>query len=286
MGFLDALKGGGGDAIRQSASLTMVYLLEQNRKFEAYMRGKVGELEARVAAQQARLAVVEGEAEESAAPSALLVDEVSPLPPEAAAPGGDDLAVKEAASFGAMAVEAEESGAPPEPAAAPGGDDLFAEERAALEREAEEEEAGPPSWQAMLVGMPPAADPGEAEEAAAPAEGEAALEGEGLAEDAGEISSLLPDWSAAAMPGVEALLDGGAAEDTDETDSLLPDWSTAGEETALEGEGPVEDTDETDLLPPDRPATEEETAPEGEEAVEDDGAWESPLSTGRVEEWA
>jgi len=174
----------------------MVYLLEQNRKFEAYMRGKVGELEARVAAQQARLAVVEGEAEESAAPSALLVDEVSPLPPE--------------------------------PAAAPGGDDLFAEERAALEREAEEEEAGPPSWQAMLVGMPPAADPGEAEEAAAPAEGEA----------------------------------------------------------ALEGEGPVEDTDETDLLPPDRPATEEETAPEGEEAVEDDGAWESPLSTGRVEEWA
>ena len=73
MGFLDALKGGGGDAIRQSTSLTMAYLLEQNRKFEAYMRGKVEELEARVAAQQARLAAAETEAEESDGPPALLV---------------------------------------------------------------------------------------------------------------------------------------------------------------------------------------------------------------------
>jgi hypothetical protein len=41
--------------IRQSTALTTVYLLEMNRKFESFMRGKVEELEGRVAAQQARL---------------------------------------------------------------------------------------------------------------------------------------------------------------------------------------------------------------------------------------
>jgi hypothetical protein len=54
-GILDALRGGGSDAIRQSTSLTTAYLLEQNRKFEAYMREKVAALEGRVAGQQARL---------------------------------------------------------------------------------------------------------------------------------------------------------------------------------------------------------------------------------------
>jgi hypothetical protein len=54
-GLLDALRGGGSDAIRQSTSLTTAYLLEQNRKFEAYMREKVAALEGRVAGQQARL---------------------------------------------------------------------------------------------------------------------------------------------------------------------------------------------------------------------------------------
>jgi hypothetical protein len=40
------------DAIRQSTSMTMAYLLEQNRKFEFFMRQKVEELEGRVSAQQ------------------------------------------------------------------------------------------------------------------------------------------------------------------------------------------------------------------------------------------
>lgn len=40
------------DAIRQSTSMTMAYLLEQNRKFESFMRQKVEELEGRVSAQQ------------------------------------------------------------------------------------------------------------------------------------------------------------------------------------------------------------------------------------------
>ena len=56
--ILDLFRGGGGggnsDAIRQSTTLTMAYLIEQNRKFEFYMRQKLDELEARVSAQQAR----------------------------------------------------------------------------------------------------------------------------------------------------------------------------------------------------------------------------------------
>lgn len=43
------------DSIRQSASMTMAVLLDQNRKFEVFMREKVSELETRVTAQQARL---------------------------------------------------------------------------------------------------------------------------------------------------------------------------------------------------------------------------------------
>jgi len=188
-------------------------------------------------------------------------------------------------SFGMMAVEgevpAEETGALPEPTAAPGEDALVVEEGAAFEMEAEEE-AGPPSWQAMLVGTPPAA------------EGETALEGE-EPEGTDDTDSLLPDWSVA------------EGEDVEETDSLLPDWSTAGEETTLESEGPAEDADETDSLLADwsaaggeaalkgeelaegadeanslQPETEEETATEDD----DDGTWESPLNAGQVEEWA
>lgn len=56
MGKLTGLFSRGGtntsDVIRQSTSMTMAYLLEQNRKFEAFMRDKVAELEGRVAAQQ------------------------------------------------------------------------------------------------------------------------------------------------------------------------------------------------------------------------------------------
>jgi len=42
------------EAMRQSTSLTMAYLMEQNRKFELFMREKVELLESRVAAQSTR----------------------------------------------------------------------------------------------------------------------------------------------------------------------------------------------------------------------------------------
>jgi hypothetical protein len=45
---------GSQDRIRESTAMTTVYLLEMNRKFEAYMRLQVDALEKRVAATQAR----------------------------------------------------------------------------------------------------------------------------------------------------------------------------------------------------------------------------------------
>ncbi len=51
------------DPMRESAAMTTVYLLEWNQKFEQFLRVKVGELEARVAAQQARLSTKEEKAE-------------------------------------------------------------------------------------------------------------------------------------------------------------------------------------------------------------------------------
>ena len=56
-GILSALGRGNQkkDPMRESAALTTVYLLEQNQKFEQFMRQKVDDLESRVAAQQARL---------------------------------------------------------------------------------------------------------------------------------------------------------------------------------------------------------------------------------------
>ena len=60
-GILSALGRGNQkkDPMRESAALTTVYLLEQNQKFEQFMRQKVDELESRVAAQQARMSTRE-----------------------------------------------------------------------------------------------------------------------------------------------------------------------------------------------------------------------------------
>jgi hypothetical protein len=58
MGFLDTLRGSGTkDGMRQTTSLTMAYLLEQNARFEAFMRQRVEELETIVTQQQARVSM-------------------------------------------------------------------------------------------------------------------------------------------------------------------------------------------------------------------------------------
>lgn len=84
MGILDALRRpntGSTDAMRQTTTLTMAYLLEQNRQFEAYMREKVEELEARVAAQQARASVKIEAADETTRPTppVIIADRTQPV---------------------------------------------------------------------------------------------------------------------------------------------------------------------------------------------------------------
>jgi hypothetical protein len=74
--------------MRESAALTTVYLLEQNQKFEQFMRQKVDELESRVAAQQARLSTRE-EVEERELWAALESFEAHPEEHTAAAPMPD-----------------------------------------------------------------------------------------------------------------------------------------------------------------------------------------------------
>jgi hypothetical protein len=55
MGLFSLGKRNNRDLMRESAAMTTVYLLEWNRKFEQFLRAKVADLEARVAAQQSRL---------------------------------------------------------------------------------------------------------------------------------------------------------------------------------------------------------------------------------------
>jgi hypothetical protein len=64
MGLLGSLRGKqGGDAIRQSTTTATMHLLEQNRKFEAFMRDKVATLERQVAEDDGRLNRSDGDEE-------------------------------------------------------------------------------------------------------------------------------------------------------------------------------------------------------------------------------
>jgi hypothetical protein len=76
-----SLRGGGDsqEAIRRSTAMTTVYLLEMNRKFEAYMRQTVETLEARVAAQEARTSASGAEAAKPAARDEAWAEEVVPV---------------------------------------------------------------------------------------------------------------------------------------------------------------------------------------------------------------
>jgi hypothetical protein len=69
MGLLSSLRGKqGGDAIRQSTTTATMHLLEQNRKFEAFMRDKVATLERQVAEDDGRLNRSDGTEEEDGLP--------------------------------------------------------------------------------------------------------------------------------------------------------------------------------------------------------------------------
>ncbi len=145
---------GQAEAIRQSTSLTMAYLLAQNRKFEQWMREKVAELEERVAGERTHQAN-EVEAEE---PEWELEAEAPPDPMEEATVTFMDLEQDTAPLAPTTFVPP-----PPAPEAAEAVESL-PEEPPPPEPEPEPD---PPGWAAML-GVEPAPEtepppPAEAE---------------------------------------------------------------------------------------------------------------------------
>jgi hypothetical protein len=247
VGFLDAFKAGEEDAIRQSTSLTMAYLLAQNGKFEAYMRSKVEELEARVAAQQARWT---GDDLEVAWDDAMTVDvEGEGLLEERSVDAEDE----------AAEIAVDEKPASP-----------FAEE--------EWEPAGePPSWQAMLL------EADSACEVATDGTGEtmdgtlaARTDDPRPADFPAEAADIVSPAEASPASGRQGPNGRGC-----DVQSLLPDWgAVVGDSRQRTGRPAVAETVKTagaeEMVP---------SGSAGEEG-EDDEAWASPLNQGPAEVWA
>jgi hypothetical protein len=240
------------DAIGETASLNIAYLLEQNRKFRFYVEQKVAELEARVSAQQARLA---------ASPGMEITEEWDTAPEAPAIEEATD-SMEDVPTWG----EWPEEEPTPEPPA---------------EVEAEEGDTPPPDWQMMLIG-----DGDEEETTSLGVEPElkeedAASSRPLMTHDGGAI--LMPTdgeekaaeepvsaWMATGGDGEEGVpISEFSLEEVAETEeALLSNWARE--------EGGA-------------PPAEPEIVLDGEEAdaaEEEDTAWEVPLNVGRTEEWA
>lgn len=235
MGFLNALKGGGNkDAMRQTTSLTMAYLLEQNARFEAFMRQKVDELEAIVAQQQARHAEVD--------PASEVVEEPWPEPEEGeVAPAAAELVqtdtrpVKPVTSyFNDFTLDdlapvpsgvSEVFVSTTEPAGEGATSLVDTQPVARITPPPEPEPASPPDWQALLLGAPSSTNeptPEEAEVVEEPA-GVGIVESvvEEMEEAKGsqtEVDTAEKEASPADEPIPEAI------EEVEEGSSLLPAW--------------------------------------------------------------
>jgi hypothetical protein len=250
MGFLDALKGGGNrDAMRQTTSLTMAYLLEQNARFEAFMRQKVDELEAIVAQQQARHAEVDPASEEIAEPEPWPEPEEGEVEPAAtelvqtdtrpARPVTsyfddftlDDLAPAPEGASEVFVSVAEPAGVD---APSPGDTQLLAR----VTPTPEPEPASPPDWQTLLLSDPSSTGepiPEAAEMVEEPAGGgtieSAAAEGEAVKEARTDVDTMEKGESPADEPIPEA------REAVDETASLLPAWLRRQQQAMLDPTG-------------------------------------------------
>ncbi len=162
MKLLNALRGGSNkDAMRQTTSLTMAYLLEQNARFETFMRQKVEELEAVVAQQQARHAEADETRLEAPAPEETNAAEPGQTPAGLA----ETRPVKPVTSyFGDFNLDDPEAGPEEELFAAddepsidlPGQPAGPAEEAATADRLPDLDE--PPDWQALLLGSRPSTE--------------------------------------------------------------------------------------------------------------------------------
>lgn len=283
------------DPMRESAALTTVYLLEQNRKFEQFMRQKVDELEVRVAAQQARLSTREETEEQELWEALESFETADTASPEAAA---DELTAEfEPAEDLLTALE-------------PDDEDT-------LESLNVDETEAMPDYLALMRGDPadvegdePLAETETPTVPTPPVEGEA---DDIFAEDLSEDETMWPeayeafpvslpetDLTEESWPGLETAeeidLLGDEVLSADEPDELSPDYVSSEEipltEDQLVVELPESEDDETGI----EPAAEAEHAdlaqttfqdeasdPNGEEP---DEAWDSSLPGGEKGAWA
>jgi hypothetical protein len=321
MKLFDALRGGGHkDAMRQTTSLTMAYLLEQNARFETFMRRKVDELEAIVAQQQARHAEVDPASEEVAEPEEVGVEPPAELIQTNTRPAKpvtsyfndftlDDLApaLEGANEVFVSAVEPAGVGA-----TSPGDTQPVAR----IMPTPDPEPVSPPAWQTLLLSDPSSTDepiPKEAEVVAEPigvvTVESAAAEGEAAKEARTNVDTVEnEDKNPADEPIPEA------REAVEETSSLLPAWlhrqqqammdptgeeqsPEAGQETGTSGAGDqtiIETADEeTAVLAGKNTGTDDKAdEPAVQEAgtvitkAEDEGEWDMALDKqGPAGEW-
>ncbi|MBE7556668.1 MAG: hypothetical protein HS126_36930 [Anaerolineales bacterium] len=235
MGFLNALKGGGNkDAMRQTTSLTMAYLLEQNARFETFMRQKVDELEAIVAQQQARHAEVDPASEEveepwpepeeeEVAPAAAEFVQTDTRPVKPVTSYFNDFTLDDLAPASGGAGEVFVSAV--EPA---GGGAISLVDTQPVDRitpPPEPEPAFPPDWQTLLLGAPSSTNEPTPEEEVVVEEPAGVVAVESVAEEMEEAKEVQTEVDTAkneAGLADEPIPEVG--EEVEETSSLLPAW--------------------------------------------------------------
>jgi hypothetical protein len=237
MGFLDALKGGGNkDAMRQTTSLTMAYLLEQNARFEAFMRQKVDELEAIVAQQQARHAEVDPASEEIPEPELWPEPEEGEVAPAAAELGQTDTRPAKSVTsyFNDFTLDdlapvpsgvSEVFVSTTEPAGGGATSLVDTQPVARITPPPEPEPASPPDWQALLLGAPSSTNEPTPEEAEVVEEPAGVGIVESVAEEMEEAKGAQTEVDTAqneASLADESIPE--AREEVEETSSLLPAW--------------------------------------------------------------
>jgi hypothetical protein len=235
MGFLNALKGGGNkDAMRQTTSLTMAYLLEQNARFEAFIRQKVDELEAIVAQQQARHMEVDPASEEIPEPEPWSEPEEGEIAPAAAELGQpdtrpaksvtsyfNDFTLDDLAPIPSGVSEVFVSATEP----AGGGATSLGDTQPVARITPPPEPASPPDWQTLLLSDPSPTDkpiPEEAELVEEPAD---IMAVESVAQEMEEAKGVQTEVDTAKNEaGLADEPIPEVSEEVEEASSLLPAW--------------------------------------------------------------
>jgi hypothetical protein len=278
MPIWDLLKqrGQGAEAMRQSATLTTAYLLEQNRKFEAFMRARIAELEGRVAGQQAR---VTARAEEDG-------DVVEEPPAEAPAEDIPRVDVEQPVAF----FDQENAWDGPEEV----------EPGASNPQESLPEVGAPPpvvegpsNWEAALLGEPEEAPPNEKPSPDAEVVGEPEAREDGEEQPAGPAKGDGPDLGAEAAGEDGANRPAGAPEvgegkiEEVEPGGLGPSWLETDERAAKlvtrDVPLPHVQTDEPSAPSQTPPLPEEDGEVEDEP---DPGQWDTRMPAGPMGDYA